>query len=89
MTTKPIPKWIQLRYATLLKKFGLNEFTLDEAIPVLAEKKEVCVVILSNLRRHGWLKLILDEYDARKKIYTLIKPEDVILKMNKLGDKNE
>ena len=80
---QPIPKWIQQRYATLYKAYGINDFTLEKTISVLNEKREICVVVLSRLRRNGWLKMMLNQQDARKKIYSLVKPEEVIIQISK------
>jgi len=87
---KPNPKWIQMRYAALYSEFGATAFTLEKAIQILNEKKEVCVVILSRLKRSGWLTITLNEYDSRRKNYSLIKPEEATIQMHQKGvDKEE
>ena len=77
--TKPLPKWLTERYSLLWKKFKEKEFDHDEAANVLKEKKERLVsVVLSDLKRHGWLTIKLHPKDSRKRIYKLKNPEEVI-----------
>jgi len=40
-------------------------------------------IVLSELRRFGWLTLALDPQDARKRIYTLKSPEEMVRKIAK------
>jgi len=35
-------------------------------------------MVLSELRKAGWLELMIDPQDARKRIYHLKTPEDVV-----------
>lgn len=67
--------WLRNRYNTLFKKFRSLYFTLDEAVNILNEKhkdnKENVHVILSELRKSGWLVTELDDKDARKRHYKL------------------
>lgn len=74
-----IQQWLQLRYATLFEKFGLKDFSLDQSAKMLDEKKEVAAVILSKLRKHGWIELRPDEKNYRKSIYRLKEPETVMI----------
>jgi len=77
--SKPLAKWLMLRYAVLWKAFSQTEFSADDAAHILAEEKEQLVsVILSNLKRHGWLMMRLDPHDSRKRIYSLKNPERAI-----------
>ena len=72
-----LPKLIMLRYASLWQKLGSKSFTYHQAVTVL--KKDTMVSIaLSELRRSGWLTLALDPHDARKRIYTLKSPEEMV-----------
>ena len=75
--TKPLPKWLTYRYSLLWKSFKNKEFAYDEAIKILKEKKERLVsVVLSELKKQGWLTIKLDPEDSRKRIYTLKSPEE-------------
>jgi hypothetical protein len=58
--TEPLPKWIMKHYSTLWKKFKSKEFTYEDAFKALNEKK-MTSLILSELKKNGWLnvKLIL------------------------------
>ena len=77
--TKPLPKWLTERYSLLWKTFKEKEFDHDEATSVLKEKKERLVsVVLSDLKRHGWLTITLHPDDSRKRIYRLKNPEAAI-----------
>ena len=81
--SEPLPKWIMRRYAAMWKTFKNNEFTLDEACMAIKEDKKVMLVLLSNLRRKGWLNVNFAEDDARKRIYKLENPEKVVEAMLK------
>jgi len=70
--TKPLPKWIQKRYAILWRKFKDKEFTFEKAI----KDKKGINVFFSDLRKAGWLEVSLDSKDTRKRVYRLKSPED-------------
>lgn len=78
--TNPIPKWILLRYAALWKNLKTNDFTFDDATTVLNNDTMVSIA-LSNLRYAGWLSVSLDLKDARRRIYTLKEPGQIIVEM--------
>lgn len=80
--TKPLPKWIQSRYASLWKKFKENEFTFEQAERVLKGKSGINV-FFSDLRKAGWLEVNLSQNDTRKRVYKLKNPEDAIEEMSK------
>jgi type I restriction enzyme M protein len=78
-----LPKWLEERHSKLWKKFGNSSFRMEEAVELLSkdsgvEKKEVAVV-LSELRKAGWVKVELDPEDARKRIYKLKSKENIII----------
>lgn len=83
-----IQQWLQLRYATLFEKFGNKEFSLEQCTKVLEEKKEVAAVILSKLRKHGWLGVRPDEKNYRKSVYQLKEPENVMINIARGGNQN-
>jgi len=77
--TKPLPKWVTYRYSILWKRFNKKEFNYDQAVKNLKEKNLSLVsVILSELKKHGWLNLQLDPKDSRKRFYKLKSPEEGI-----------
>lgn len=79
IVTKPLPKWLTERYSQLWRKFKEKEFEHDEAVKVLKEEKERLVsVVLSELKKYGWLTIKLHPDDSRKRIYKLKNPEDAI-----------
>jgi len=63
----------------LWKTFKEKEFDHDQAANILKEEKERLVsVVLSDLKRHGWLTISLHPDDSRKRIYKLKTPEKAI-----------
>ena len=75
----PIPKWVWRRYALLWKKFENKSFTFEQA------KKELkfvdgntLSVMFNELKTAGWIKVGLDEKDTRKRVYTLVNPEQIV-----------
>jgi len=67
-----------LRYCKLWSAFGDKEFTRAQADQTLSEDKTAIGVILSQIRKAGWLETRLDETDARKRKYTLVHPMEMV-----------
>ena len=80
--TKPLPKWIQKRYAILWNKFKDKEFTHEQAEKVLKDISGINV-FFSDLRKAGWLEVSLSPKDTRKRIYKLKNPEKALKEMVK------
>jgi hypothetical protein len=88
--TFALPKWVMQRYSLLWKAFKTKEFGYDEASKILKEKEERLVsVVLSELKRHGWLTLKIHPKDSRKRIYQLKTPEEAVNELEPNGDKGE
>jgi hypothetical protein len=68
---KPLPRWLQQRYATLWDKLGKKPFDFDTAKKILSDNQGSLNVAFSELRKLGWLKVEFDPNDARKRIYRL------------------
>jgi type I restriction enzyme M protein len=70
-----IPNWIQKRYLSLCDNFKEQSFKFTEAALFLNQKfkdpKEQTKIILSELKKAGYLKAKKSPQDAREKIYTL------------------
>ncbi|MDO8885971.1 type I restriction-modification system subunit M [Candidatus Oleimmundimicrobium sp.] len=88
-----IPKWLDKRYKILWEAYKTSDFRFEDAANILKEKIEESEdqvnVILSELRKRGWLKASFDPTDARKRIYKLKGKEEFItetlsIKTNKL-----
>ena len=79
--TQPLPKWIMQRYSQLWNSFGEREFSHDDASRTL-NKSNMVSVLLSGLRRAGWLETKLDPKDGRRRIYTLKSPEQAVSEMS-------
>ena len=80
-----IPRWLESRYESLWGAFEGSPFRFEDAVNVLKEKHEddenEVNVILSELRKRGWLVVELDPEDARKRIYKLKSKEEIISKI--------
>jgi type I restriction enzyme M protein len=77
-----VPKWVEKRYKELWDSYQDAPFRFEGAVDVLRKKmkdsEEQVNVILSELRKGGWLNVNFDPEDARKRIYTLKSSEEVI-----------
>jgi type I restriction enzyme M protein len=77
-----LPKWIEKRYRTLWDAFHNSEFRFEEAVRVFKEKikddERQVNVVLSEMRKGGWLEVEFDPKDARKRIYKLKSREEII-----------
>ena len=80
-----LPDWINKRYEILWQSFQSLPFRLEEAanelskgINEIKDTKDEVVVILSELRKEGMLKVEFDPDDARKRIYRLKSKKDMI-----------
>lgn len=68
-----IAKWLFEKYSQLFVKYTTKEFTFQEAMKILHEDdKAYMSLILSELRKAGWLQIKIDQQDARRRIYNLI-----------------
>jgi len=77
--TETIANWLLQRYAVLFRKYKDKEFTFKEAMKVIKEEDKVYAsMVLSELRKAGWLEIKINPTDARKRIYNLIMPEKAI-----------
>ena len=80
--TYPLPKWLQLRYAKLLMSFSYEAFTHTEAKKVLKDTDEKALaVILSELRKKGWLTVAPEKTDSRRKNYKLKSSKKIFFEM--------
>jgi len=80
-----LPDWIDKRYEILWKSFQSNPFRLEEAAIKLGkgtsgikDERDEVVVVLSELRKEGMVKVEFDPKDARKRIYRLKSKKDMI-----------
>jgi len=74
-----LPKWLMKRYSKLWDKFKEKGFAYCQASELLNENNEKRMnVIISSLRKEGWLRSEKNSEDRRKKIYYLKPPEDAI-----------
>src|SRR4030067_2402802 len=77
-----LPTWLEKRYRTLWEAFRKSPFRFEDAAKILKEKikdsEEQINVILSELRKKGWLGVEFDREDARKRIYKLKSSEEMV-----------
>jgi len=78
--TKPIAKWVQIRYSKLWNKFRTKEFTFEQAKKAIKGKSEMSM-FLSELKKAGWLQISLSSEDTRKRLYKLKDPGIAIKEM--------
>lgn len=69
--TKPLPRWLQKRYAILWDRLREKPFDSESAKKILKDTDGSLNVAFSELRKLGWLKVEFDPTDARKRIYRL------------------
>ena len=81
--TKGTPIWVQRRYAMLWQRFkDGKKITFEKISKELKKDKRIkddrmVSVILSDLRKAGWLKVELNPENTRKRFYQLVNPKDV------------
>ncbi|UCD03651.1 MAG: hypothetical protein JSW73_03865 [Candidatus Woesearchaeota archaeon] len=78
--TNPVPKWIMLSYSSLWNHFQDREFDHESSAKII-DNKQMVSIILSKLRKAGWLEVKLDPEDSRKRIYKLKSPTKIIEEM--------
>ncbi len=71
-----LPGWLDRAYRALEKAFGGQEFSFGEAVAVLQEARDLpeeqVHVVLSELRRRGWIQSRPDPGDRRRKVYRIV-----------------
>ena len=80
---EPLPKWLMQRYSLLWVKFKDEEFNHEQATKTLPDDGRMVSVILSEMRKAGWLEMRLDPEDARRRLYKLKSPEEVVKEIAK------
>jgi len=78
--------WLKVRYLTLRDKFKDNNFNFDEAsktlFDVYRDSEEQTKLVLSELKRAGYLKIGRNPKDKREAVYLLV---DIFAKSNEFG----
>ncbi|MFH1064082.1 MAG: hypothetical protein V1729_03310 [Candidatus Woesearchaeota archaeon] len=75
---RPLPKWIMQKYAILWTRFNQNEFDHAQADLLLEQNTSV---VISFLKKNGWMNIQLNPDDSRKRVYTLKSPEQAVSEM--------
>lgn len=83
--------WLKSRLQ-LIKKHFKEEFTFEDAKKILTEryqdKDEKIMVMLSDLKKEGFLEVEIDEQDSRKRIYKIKDPHLDLIKKEVLDRKD-
>jgi len=82
--TRPLPKWLMLRYSILWNRLTDSEFNRETAFQTLNCDRMISLA-LSELRQAGWLEVKLDPTDGRKRVYRLKSPNQVVNEMKAGG----
>nr|APG80655.1 hypothetical protein [Candidatus Parvarchaeum acidiphilum ARMAN-4] len=80
MAKEGVPSWLVKRYMKLWSKFKDKSFSFEDAKSTLKEDGKFISVVLSEMKKEGWLSLELDPEDARKRLYKLNSLEEVMKK---------
>ena len=80
MSKETTPAWLVKRYMKLWDKFKDKDFSFEDAQKTLKEDNKFLSVVLSEMKKEGWLTLELDPEDARKRLYKLLSLEEVMKK---------
>ena len=80
MVKETAPIWLVKRYMKLWDKFKDDTFSFEEAKNALKEDNKFLSVILSEMKKAGWLTLELNPEDARKRFYKLLPLAEVMKK---------
>lgn len=71
-----LPKWIIRRAKVLWNSFESRQFTFSEAEKALeGDDSRMVAVVLSELKRSGWLNVRADPDNPRKKRYRFAHPD--------------
>lgn len=79
----PLPKWLQLRYASLWREFNDDEFTFEQAKKLLGDSEETLNVVISEMKKAGFIEMSINSEDKRKRLYKLISPDEMIENLEK------
>jgi len=74
---KALPKWLQYRYAILWKAHKSKSFSQEAAEKDLGMPRATVRVILSEIRKAGWMTIEFEATDIRKFRYILKSPQAI------------
>lgn len=76
-----LPRWLASQYAKLYSELGNEEFSFEEALSILQSNQEWARMVVSTLRRRGFLDVLGRE--GRRRIYKLAEPREAIVLLGK------
>lgn len=80
--TQPLPRWVMQRYSKLWSEFEGGQFEHSQAREILKGDNMVSIV-LSTLRKSGWMDAGLNAKDLRRRTYRLKNPEKAIREISR------
>lgn len=82
-----LPRWLADHYCKLYAEFNAGEFSFDDALQLLGVEADKLRIILSNLRKRGFVDVFARR--GRKRVYRVADPSEVALLMGKGIDLNQ
>jgi len=79
MAEARLQDWLERRRSALWKAFEEKPFTRLEAAAVLKDDEKSVNVVVSELRKAGWIDVQVDPTDARKKLYKLKSTKEIFV----------
>ena len=81
--TKPLAKWVTIRYSRLWRKFKDREFTHKQALEYLNEPKHTTLsLVIQELKQNGWIDIAISKKDPKIRLYKLKEPNKAIMELN-------
>ena len=80
--TRPLAKWVIIRYAKLWKNFKDKEFTHKQALEYLNEPKDTTLsLVIQELKLNGWIDVKVSKKDSKIRLYKLKDPNKAIIEL--------
>ena len=80
-----LSKWLMKRYATIWKTYRTTKIDFDKIQKKLDEDTKTLTVVLSELKKSGWITIEKDTADKRRRVYQLRPPEEIV---DEIADNN-
>lgn len=75
------PRWAIILYAELWVTFQEKSFTKEMAFNVISRKNKSKEQVFSYLKKNGWLTINNDPSHAKKSIYILKSPTQIVMEL--------
>ena len=77
------PAWIIARYSRIWYLKKDSTFTFEWYLNNIEDDTKIGLVVISRLRKMGWIATEINPRDKRKSIYKLIRPEQIFNRMGR------